>query len=77
MKTVSGPSLRSSGMGADLGPEGRIPAYGGALFDEGQTALVEHLAWGDDTAAQVLDKLTRVPARDRGRLAALLSGAGC
>lgn len=54
--------------GANLGPEGRIPAYDGALFDAGRTALVEDLAWGDETMAQVLEKLTLIPARDRGRL---------
>lgn len=52
--------------GADLGPEGKIPRYGGALFDQKQTALVEQFDWGDDTVAGVLDKLTRVATPNRG-----------
>jgi len=52
--------------GANLGPEGYIPQYGGALFDHSQTKLVEDLAWGDETVASVLEKLTMVPAKNRG-----------
>ncbi len=49
--------------GANLGPEGRIPKYNGAMFDHGQTELVESLVWGDETIANVLEKLTLIPAR--------------
>lgn len=53
-------------VGADLGPEGRIPMYDGALFDHSLTELIESLVWGDGTVAEVLDKLTRVPGRAEG-----------
>lgn len=49
--------------GANLGPEGRIPKYNGALFDPSTTETIEALAWGDQTVAEVLDKLTRVQGR--------------
>jgi uncharacterized protein (DUF433 family) len=46
--------------GADLGPEGKIPMYDGALFDHSRTELVESLVWGDETVAEVLQQLTVV-----------------
>ena len=46
--------------GADLGPEGKIPMYDGALFDHSRTELVESLVWGDNTVANVLQRLTMV-----------------
>lgn len=46
--------------GADLGPEGKIPMYGGALFDHARTKQVEELTWGDETVAKVLERLTTV-----------------
>ncbi len=54
--------------GVDLGPEGRIPAYGGALFDvspdnPGSTHFIESLTWGDAVVAEVLDYLTRVEGK--------------
>ncbi|MFC1547705.1 Eco57I restriction-modification methylase domain-containing protein [Candidatus Neomarinimicrobiota bacterium] len=49
--------------GANLGPEGRIPQYNGALFDHSRTELVESLDWGDETAANILEKLTLVSSR--------------
>ncbi|MHB8995892.1 MAG: Eco57I restriction-modification methylase domain-containing protein [Armatimonadota bacterium] len=52
-------------LGADLGPEGRIPSYGGGLFDNSpdnaeSTALIESLRWGDAVVAEVLTHLTLV-----------------
>lgn len=52
--------------GASLGPEGCIPKYDGTLFDPSRTTLVESLAWGDQAVASVLEKLTLIPARNRG-----------
>jgi hypothetical protein len=52
--------------GADLGPEGSLPQYGGALFDPTGTKLVESLVWGDATVAEVLEKLTLVPGQAMG-----------
>lgn len=54
--------------GIDLGPEGRIPAYGGALFDvspdnPASTHFIESLTWGDAVVAEVLDYLTRVEGK--------------
>ena len=46
--------------GANLGPEGKVPMYDGALFDHTRTTLVESLTWGDDTVANVLQRLTMV-----------------
>ncbi len=58
--------------GADLGPEGRIPAYGGGLFHpqrEPDSALPEldDLRLGDATVAHVLEALTHVQTR-RGKV---------
>jgi hypothetical protein len=55
--------------GADLGPEGRIPAYGGGLFHPQPRAVDEppkfdDLHIGDSTAAHVLQALTRVSTRN-------------
>jgi hypothetical protein len=52
--------------GADLGPEGGLPQYGGALFDPTGTRLVESLVWGDEMVAAVLEKLTLVPGETTG-----------
>lgn len=49
--------------GANLGPEGRIPKYNGAMFDHTRTALIESLVWSDATVARVLECLTLVPTR--------------
>lgn len=49
--------------GANLGPEGTIPKYNGAMFDHDQTGVVERLTWGDETVANVLERLTLVPGR--------------
>ncbi len=54
--------------GVNLGPEGRIPAYGGALFDNSpdnprSTHFIESLTWGDAVVAEVLDCLTRVEGK--------------
>jgi hypothetical protein len=54
--------------GADLGPDGRIPSYGGGLFDNSpdsaeSTHLIESLRWGDAAVAQVLEHLTLVPTK--------------
>jgi uncharacterized protein (DUF433 family) len=54
--------------GADLGPEGRIPAYGGGLFHPQPRAADEppgfdDLHIGDGTVAHVLQALTRVSTR--------------
>ena len=53
--------------GADLGPEGRIPMYGGGLFDPEQTTLVDSLEWGEATCADVIARMTWVPAGPRGQ----------
>jgi hypothetical protein len=55
--------------GADLGPEGRIPAYGGGLFHpqpsvEGERPAFDDLQIGDDAVAHVLQALTRVSTRN-------------
>lgn len=57
--------------GVDLGPEGRVPAYGGALFDvspdnPASTHFIESLTWGDAVVAEVLDYLTRVEGKRGG-----------
>jgi len=52
--------------GADLGPEGRIPMYGGGLFDPRETELVDSLRWGEATCAEIIDRMTWVPAGPRG-----------
>jgi len=49
--------------GADLGPEGSIPNYNGAMFDHSRTELIESLVWGDATVARILECLTLVPTR--------------
>ena len=49
--------------GADLGPEGRIPKYNGAMFAHSRTELIESLVWGDATVAHILECLTLVPTR--------------
>ena len=54
--------------GADLGPEGRIPAYGGGLFTPQREAgcafpELEDLRLGDPTVADVLEALTRVQTK--------------
>jgi hypothetical protein len=46
--------------GADLGPEGKIPMYDGALFDHSRTGLIESLIWRDETIASVLQRLTMI-----------------
>jgi hypothetical protein len=53
--------------GADLGPEGRIPMYGGGLFDLRETELVDSLRWGEATCAEIIERMTWVPAGPRGR----------
>ena len=58
--------------GADLGPEGRIPAYGGGLFHPYRDPACEYpelddLSLGDRTIAQVLEALTHVQTR-RGKV---------
>jgi hypothetical protein len=55
--------------GADLGPEGSIPAYGGGLFYQQPRADFEppdfnDLQIGDATVAHVLQALTRVETRN-------------
>jgi hypothetical protein len=55
--------------GADLGPEGRIPAYGGGLFHpqprvEGEPPAFDELRIGDGPVAHVLQALTRVSTRN-------------
>lgn len=54
-------------VGADLGPEGRIPAYGGGLFDPEGTRLLDSLRWGEATVATILDRLTFVQT-SRGKV---------
>lgn len=54
--------------GVDLGPEGRIPAYGGGLFHrrpraDDQLPDFDDFRIGDDTVAHVLQALTRVETR--------------
>ena len=53
--------------GANLGPEGRIPAYGGGLFHNPQPATgfpdFDSLRVGDAAIAAVLQLLTRVESR--------------
>lgn len=49
--------------GANLGPEGGIPKYNGAMFDHSRTGLIESLVWGDETVARILECLTLVPTR--------------
>lgn len=58
--------------GVDLGPEGRIPAYGGGLFSTVRDVNspfpdFDELTLGDATVAQVLDLLTHVQTR-RGKV---------
>jgi hypothetical protein len=53
--------------GADLGPEGHIPAYGGGLFDPEATSRLNGVRWGEETVAAVLDRLTFVETA-RGKL---------
>ena len=58
--------------GADLGPEGRIPAYGGGLFyphrDAGcELPELDDLRLGDQTVAHVLEALTHVQTK-RGKV---------
>lgn len=58
--------------GADLGPEGRIPAYGGGLFHphrdpDSEYPELDDLRIGDQTVAHVLEALTRVPTK-RGKV---------
>ena len=58
--------------GADLGPEGRIPAYGGGLFYPQRDPACDYpdlddLRLGDRTVAQVLEALTHVQTR-RGKV---------
>jgi len=54
-------------MGADLGPEGKIPTYGGGLFDPREAPLVDSLRWGEATCAEVIERMTWVPAGPRRR----------
>lgn len=54
--------------GADLGPEGRIPAYGGGLFHpqrepDCEFPELDDLRLGDQTVAHVLEALTHVQTR--------------
>ncbi len=58
--------------GADLGPEGRIPAYGGGLFYSHRDPDCEYpefddLRIGDQTVAYVLEALTHVQTK-RGKV---------
>jgi hypothetical protein len=58
--------------GADLGPEGRIPAYGGGLFHPHRDPDCEYpeldaLRLGDRTVAHVLEALTHVQTK-RGKV---------
>jgi uncharacterized protein (DUF433 family) len=58
--------------GVDLGPEGRIPAYGGGLFSAARDANspfpdFDELTLGDAAVAQILDLLTHVQTR-RGKV---------
>jgi hypothetical protein len=58
--------------GADLGPEGRIPAYGGGLFHPHREAdsefpELDDLRLGDQTVAHVLEALTHVQTK-RGKV---------
>jgi hypothetical protein len=58
--------------GADLGPEGRIPAYGGGLFHPHRESACEFpelddLRLGDQTVAHVLEALTHVQTK-RGKV---------
>lgn len=57
---------------AALGPEGTIPSYAGDLFarlHHGDECVdLDALAWGDQTLAEVLERLTRVPGRRGGEL---------
>ena len=58
--------------GADLGPEGRIPAYGGGLFhphrEPGcELPELDDLRLGDQTVAHVIEALTHVQT-DRGKV---------
>jgi hypothetical protein len=58
--------------GVDLGPEGRIPAYGGGLFSpvrdqDSPLPDFDDLTVGDATVAQVLDLLTHVQTK-RGKV---------
>ncbi|HPU74188.1 MAG TPA: hypothetical protein PLA43_19715 [Bryobacteraceae bacterium] len=58
--------------GVDLGPEGRIPAYGGGLFSTARDANspypdFDELTLGDATVAQILDLLTHAHTR-RGKV---------
>jgi hypothetical protein len=58
--------------GADLGPEGRIPAYGGGLFHphrepDCEFPELDNLRLGDQTVAHVLEALTHVQTK-RGKV---------
>ena len=58
--------------GADLGPEGRIPAYGGGLFyphrePDCEFPALDDLRLGDQTVAYVLEALTHVQTK-RGKV---------
>lgn len=58
--------------GADLGPEGRIPAYGGGLFHphrdpDCQYPELDDLRLGDRTVAHVMEALTHVQTK-RGKV---------
>ena len=58
--------------GADLGPEGRIPAYGGGLFHphrepDCEFPELDDLRLGDQTVAHVLEALTHVQTK-RGKV---------
>jgi hypothetical protein len=58
--------------GVDLGPEGRIPAYGGGLFyphrdPDSPFPELDDFALSDQTVAQVLELLTHVQTR-RGKV---------
>jgi hypothetical protein len=57
--------FRLLNQGIKLGPEGEIKPYGGGLFDPGATQMIDRLAWGNATIADVLEALTVVPAPPR------------
>ena len=60
-------AVRSAAPRRGPGPEGRLPAYGGGLFDPEQTRLVDSLTWGESTCAEVIARMTWVPAGPKGQ----------
>jgi len=54
--------FRLLSQGVKLGPEGEIKPYGGGLFDPSATDVIDRIAWGNATIADVLEALTVVPA---------------